>query len=68
MNKNDNNPVTVTGVNNNLSLPFTRMVFSRHLYYVNYSQYGCDIQFYNMVSRTWLNFMAKKLEFSMSEA
>lgn len=29
------------------SLP--RMVFTRHLYYVNYSNYGCDIQYYNMV-------------------
>jgi len=29
------------------SLP--RMVFTRHLYFVNYSQYGCDIQYYNMV-------------------
>ena len=26
------------------------MVFSRHLYFVDYTQYGCDIQYFNMVS------------------
>ena len=26
------------------------MVFSRHLYFVDYTQYGCDIQYFNMVT------------------
>ena len=26
------------------------MVFSRHLYFVDYTQYGCDIPYFNMVN------------------
>ena len=41
---------------------FWRMVFSRHLYFVDWSEFGCDIPYFNLVSLLLLTICTSSIE------
>ena len=41
---------------------FWRMVFSRHLYFVDWSEFGCDIPYFNLVSLKLITICTSSIE------
>ena len=36
------------------------MIFSRHLYFIDFSKYGCNIPYFNIVSENEILFSSEK--------